>query len=79
MAEHVQLNLLENTFAVRRGRRRRHTTSQLALFPGRETLGRLLLAGSPCGPIGTPFSLRVQGRPPQPALTTDPKHRSKHP
>lgn len=72
MADHLQFNLLQNTFAVRHGRRHRHkTTSQLALFPGRETLGRLLLAGRPVGPLGGPFTLRVQGRPPQPSLSGD--------
>ena len=71
MTTHIQLNLLENTFAVKRPRRPRKTTSQLSMFTGRETLGRLLLAGRPCGPIGGPFSLRVQGRPSQPTLPSD--------
>lgn len=70
MPTQIQLNLLENTFTARPVRRRKRT-SQLSMFPGSETLGRLLLAGRPCGPIGGPFSLRVQGRPKQLALTTD--------
>lgn len=71
MADHIQLNLLQNTFAVRRGRRRRKTAAQLALFPGRETLSPLRFRGLPWGPIGAAFNLRVQGWPIQPTLPTD--------
>lgn len=68
MPTHTQLGLLPDTPPLAKRGRRRKTAPQLALFPGRETLSPLRYRGRPWGPLGSPFTLRPQGQPTQPAL-----------
>ena len=69
-ATHIQLGLLDDTFTARPVRRRK-PEPQLSMFTGAETIGPLRLCGRPCGPIGGPFNLRLQGQPKQPTLTQE--------